>query len=229
MHKMKLLVAGLCLGLAACGTQNDTDQSEEKDPKSNTEQVKQEPEHHKEVKDGVTYVDDILIVNADHPLPEDYNPGEDPKAKKALNQLLEDGNQEGLNLFITSGFRSYQYQEQVFNEYVQRDGKAAAKKYSAEPGTSEHQSGLAFDIGSQDAPNNFDQSFAETNAGKWIKNHAHEYGFIVRYPEGKEDITGYQYEPWHLRYVGKSDAAKIKDSGKALEEYVGLDEEGKEK
>ena len=96
------------------------------------------------------------------------------------------------------------------------DGQEAADTYSSRPGHSEHQSGLAADI------NNPDESFNGTAAAEWLKNNCYKYGFIVRFPEGKEEYTGYIYESWHLRYVGKEWAKKITESGKSLEEYFGI-------
>ena len=122
----------------------------------------------------------------------------------------------GLDLSLISGYRSYTKQEKLFNEYVKKDGVKKANTYSAKPGQSEHQTGLAFDIGSVDS------SFENTSEAKWIQQNAHLYGFIVRYPKDKIDVTGYIYEPWHVRYLGKDVASKVKESGLALEEYLGI-------
>lgn len=121
-----------------------------------------------------------------------------------------------------SGYRSYPTQVQLYNRYVARDGKKAADKYSARPGYSEHQTGLTFDVGGVNSDKNLYASFGKTKEGQWIAKNAHKYGFIVRYPKGKEKVTGYQYEPWHLRYLGKGTATKVYQSGKTLEEYVEL-------
>ena len=117
---------------------------------------------------------------------------------------------------MISGYRSYDYQAQLYNGYVARDGKEAADRYSAQPGKSEHQTGLAFDVGS------IDNNYGETAAGRWLAAHCADYGFILRYPPGKEHITGYMYEPWHIRYVGASTARAIMSSGLTLEEYLGV-------
>ena len=122
----------------------------------------------------------------------------------------------GLDLSLISGYRSYNTQKELYNKYVKKDGEEVANTYSAKPGHSEHQTGLAFDIGS------VDRSFANTSEAKWIEENAHLYGFIVRYPNGKTDITGYIYEPWHVRYLGKETAKKVWESGLTLEEYLGL-------
>ena len=121
---------------------------------------------------------------------------------------------QGYDLPTLSAYRSYDYQAGLYNDYVARDGKEAADRYSAQPGKSEHQTGLAFDIGQ------LDDSFGETPAGKWLAQHAHEYGFIIRYPKGKEHITGYMYEPWHVRYLGIDTATSVYQSGLTLEEYL---------
>ena len=110
----------------------------------------------------------------------------------------------------------------MYNNYVAQDGKEAADTYSAEPGHSEHQTGLAIDVGSYDSAVLLQTSFEYTSEFQWLKDVAHEYGFIIRYMKGKEDITGYMYEPWHLRYLGKPTAEKVYESGLTLEEYLGL-------
>ena len=117
---------------------------------------------------------------------------------------------------LLSGFRSYSTQKVLYNSYVQTDGVEAADTYSARPGHSEHQTGLAFDVG------NIDYGYGDTDAGRWLNDHAHEYGFIIRYLKGKESITGYVYEPWHIRYVGLNVASEIHTRGITLEEYLGV-------
>lgn len=162
--------------------------------------------------------DDIVIANKSYALDKDYNPGGiTSAAQSAFNNLKNGAKKQGLNIWICSGFRSYSYQYNLYNRYVARDGKAEADRYSARPGHSEHQTGLAMDV------NSVDQSFAYTAEGKWLAAHAHEYGFIIRYPKGKEGVTGYMYEPWHIRYLGVSLATKVYNSGLTLEEYVGVD------
>jgi D-alanyl-D-alanine carboxypeptidase len=175
-----------------------------------------------EVIEGVTYVDDILVVNKEIPLPSDYNPGLQPEVIEAYQQMFRDGAERGLDFVLVSDFRTYQYQEQLYNNYVARDGQEAADQYSARPGHSEHQTGLAVDVGSADSASNLTVEFGDTPEYAWLKDVAHEYGFIVRYPEGKEHITGYQYEPWHLRYIG-DEAEAVYESGLSLEEYLGID------
>lgn len=175
-----------------------------------------------EVIEGVTYVDDILVVNKEIPLPSDYNPGLQPEVIEAYQQMFRDGAERGLDFVLVSDFRTYQYQEQLYNNYVARDGQEAADQYSARPGHSEHQTGLTVDVGSADSASNLTVKFGDTPEYAWLKDVAHEYGFIVRYPEGKEHITGYQYEPWHIRYIG-DEAEAVYESGLSLEEYLGID------
>ena len=161
-----------------------------------------------------TYINGILLVNKTHPLPESYG-GTDPVAYAALQQLQQNAAQAGYAMPLISGYRSYEYQVTLYNNYVARDGQAAADRYSAKPGYSEHQSGLCFDVGS------IDNDYGTTAAGKWLNAHAHEYGFIIRFPDGKENITGYMYEPWHIRYVGVEIATDIYQQQLTLEEYLG--------
>lgn len=161
--------------------------------------------------------EEILIVNKRYPLSPQYNPGENAIAKAALLKLIEDMQTAGYAISSQySGFRSYDTQADLYQNYVNRDGKEAADRYSARPGYSEHQSGLAFDL--IDTNGNL---LEETDASQWLLQHAHRYGFIVRYLEGKEHSTGYMPESWHLRYIGQ-EAKEIAESGKSLEEYFGI-------
>lgn len=173
--------------------------------------------------DGVTYMDDILIVNEEYSLPPDYNPGLEQEVIDAYTEMAKDGAEQGLTFVIVSDFRSYQEQEALYEDYVAREGKEEADQYSALPGHSEHQSGLAFDIGSNISASTGDVDFEETPEFDWMKDVAHEYGFIIRYKEGKEDITGINYEPWHLRYVGVEAATEIYEKDLVLEEYLRLE------
>lgn len=168
---------------------------------------------------GITYIDGVLIVNKTYSLPKNYNPGVDATAESAFKKMQSAAASEGLNIYISSGFRSYDYQSGLYERYAQRDGYAAADRYSARPGHSEHQTGLAFDL------NSIDDSFANTKEGKWVAENCHKYGFIIRYPKGKEEITGYMYESWHIRYLGVDMATKVYESGKTLEEYFGITSE----
>ena len=170
-----------------------------------------------------TYVDDILIANKQYPLPASYDPGVDPVAQKAVDEMIQAAKKQNIRLTAFSGYRSYAYQETLYTNYVARDGQEEADRYSARPGHSEHQTGLAFDIGEVGKEDLWlTDAFGETAAGKWLVDNAHEYGFILRYPKGKEHITGFMYESWHFRYVGKDVAAKIKKQNVTLEEYLGV-------
>lgn len=184
------------------------------------------------IKDNITYVDNQLIVNKTYSIPESFQPqnptepvtGEkcnnclNKEVMEAYNLMKSDATSLGLTIYISSGYRSYSYQQKLYNNYVSHSGKEGADTYSARPGHSEHQTGTCFDL------NTIDDSFANTNEGKWVNENAYLYGFIIRYPKGKESITGYQYESWHLRYVGKELAKELYNNGnwKTLEEYYGI-------
>ena len=165
---------------------------------------------------NITYIKGILLVNKKYHLPFDYNPGVNSEAYSFLQRLQNDGMSQGHALPLLSGFRSYNAQKYLFNSYVAKDGEKIANTYSARPGESEHQTGLAFDVGQ------ISDNFGNTNAGIWLKENAHKYGFIIRYLKGKEYITGYKYEPWHIRYVGVNVATEIYNQGITLEEYLGV-------
>ena len=183
--------------------------------------------------EGLKIIDGILIVNKSYPLPKDYVPSNTYKDATGLNYCSECINVDayekyklmkadmaslGMNIWIQSGYRSYSLQESLYNKYVNRDGKLAADTYSARPGYSEHQTGLAFDL------NSISDEFQDTSEGKWVNENAWRYGFILRYPKSKESITGYKYESWHLRYVGEDLAAKLYNNGDwiTLEEHFNL-------
>lgn len=140
----------------------------------------------------------------------------------ALKPMLEAARAEGHDLFMASGYRGSQLQKTYYDGYVARDGQAAAELYSARPGTSEHQTGLSLDLSSADRSCYLETCFGASSAGKWLATNAHMYGFIVRYPEGKESITGYQYEPWHFRYVGKDLALELQRNSQTMEEFFGI-------
>lgn len=170
-----------------------------------------------EKKNGIYYINNILIANKTYALPSSYAPGLLPELTSAFEKLKAGASADGINLKIVSGFRSFSSQNSIYNNYVNRDGKIGADTYSARAGHSEHQTGLAIDL------NSLMFDFGETKEGQWIQNNAYKYGFIIRYPEGKETITGYRYEPWHLRYVG-SLSEELYNGGNwiTLEEYLGI-------
>lgn len=169
--------------------------------------------------DGIYYIDGIMIVNKSYPLPSTYDPGKLlPEFMNAFAEMQEDASSDGIRLWVQSGYRSYDYQVGLYDMYVRQDGKEKADTYSARPGYSEHQSGLAADI------NNPSSSFNGTKEALWLKENCYKYGFIVRFPEGEEEYTGYKYESWHLRYVGKELATKIHEAGDiSLEHYYGIE------
>ena len=182
--------------------------------------------------DGVTYVDGVLIANKTYPLPEDFIPTNpevpvtegrstkslDKDLMTAWRQLQADAAAKKLNLYISSGYRSFQVQKTLYNNYVAKDGKALADTYSSRPGNSEHQTGLCFDL------NSIDDTFTNTAEGKWVNDNCYKYGFCIRFPKGKDEYTGYQHESWHLRYVGTELAEKLYNGGDwlSLEEYFGI-------
>ena len=166
--------------------------------------------------DKPTYINGILIVNKDRGLPKTYNPGLNKKMLFAYCLMKICALKDGAKLKIISGFRSYDYQEKIYNIYVKEFGEEKTNTFSAKPGHSEHQTGLAIDI-CEDS-----DKFIGTKENIWLQQNAHKFGFIIRYPKGKENITGYKYEPWHLRYVGRKHAKIIFTRGLVLEEYLGL-------
>ena len=182
--------------------------------KKSTEQKKKEPKI--EEKNGMTFVDGILIVNKTYSLPSNYNPGTIAKAQNAFDEMAQAAAADGITLFVNSGFRTYQEQEELYNGYAQERGTGEADKVSSRPGHSEHQTGLTFDV------NTTELSFEGTPEAVWLAKHCAEYGFIIRYPKGKEDETGYIYEPWHIRYLGRETAEKVTKSGLSLEKYLGI-------
>lgn len=162
------------------------------------------------------YIDGILIVNKTYSVPASYNPGGLTwECASAFERLRAGAAADGINIYLSSGFRSYDYQAMLYNGYCAYYGQASADTFSARPGHSEHQTGLAIDC------NIINDSFRGTPEAIWLENHCHEYGFIIRYPYGKDYVTGYKYEPWHIRYIGDK-ATEIYESGLTLEEYYGL-------
>ncbi|WP_274365835.1 M15 family metallopeptidase [Paenibacillus thermotolerans] len=181
---------------------------------------------------------DILLVNKRFSLPSDYTPqelvvpdvpfsfdGYSPKkqlekeAAHALEILFAAAKDEGLKLNAVSGYRSYGTQKAIFDRNAKRKGAKEANRTSAYPGQSEHQTGLAMDVSTDSIGNALEESFGETEEGMWLADNAMKYGFIIRYPKSKEEITGYKYEPWHLRYVGVEAATYLSEHELTLEEY----------
>lgn len=180
----------------------------------------------------------LLLVNKDYPLDNTYKPdslvvpkvkmlgsvaSENRKLKKeaaeALEDLFSDAKKEKINLIFVSGYRSFESQANVYERKVKSDGATEASKYVAKQGSSEHQTGLAVDINSSPYYD-LAEDFEKTKEGKWIAENAFKYGFVIRYLKGKSDITGYNYEPWHLRYVGQDNAKYMYENNLCLEEYI---------
>lgn len=232
MKKRYLVLSGLlALTLAACSqekpaiseTQTSTEEKTVQEGTVGSKSQKASQKKAEVVNKGDYYsvqgkYDEIVIANKHYPLSKDYNPGENPTAKAELLKLIAAMQEAGFPISDHySGFRSYETQTQLYQDYVNKDGKAEADRYSARPGYSEHQTGLAFDLIGTDG-----DLVTEEKAAQWLLDHAADYGFVVRYLKGKEKETGYMAEEWHLRYVGK-EAKDIAASGLSLEEYYGFE------
>jgi len=232
MKKRYLILSGLlALTLAACSQEKSTTTEAKSSAEQSTVQggtagsKSQEASQKKAevVNKGDHYsiqgkYDEIVVANKHYPMSKDYNPGENPTAKAELLKLIAAMQQAGFPISDHySGFRSYETQTQLYQNYVNKDGKAKADRYSARPGYSEHQTGLAFDLIGTNG-----DLVTEEKAAQWLLDHAADYGFVVRYLKGKEKETGYMAEEWHLRYVGK-EAKEIAASGLSLEEYYGFE------
>ncbi len=172
------------------------------------------------VVDGITYVDGVIIVNKTYPFPRNHSQRSfDPEAEQAFLTMKQDAEKQGIHFIPRTSYRSFLEQTIIYNNYVKDVGVEEAERFSARPGHSEHHTGLAIDL------NSLKTSFGETPEGIWLAEHCAEYGFIIRYPKDSEHITGYIYEPWHIRYVGVELAQKLYlGSGNfiTLEEYFGI-------
>jgi D-alanyl-D-alanine carboxypeptidase len=180
----------------------------------------------------------LVLVNKQHSLdavykPEDLEPIDyfatdrsretrfmRAEAAEEFNRLVEEAAEDGYTLVMTTAYRSFGFQKILWDNYVATEGEEAAARFSAKPGQSEHQTGLAVDVTSPSVDFQLSTSFGDTKEGIWLAENAHRFGFILRYPPGKEVITGYQYEPWHLRYVGIDVATYMHQKGLTLEEYL---------
>lgn len=216
--------------------ENDPSDTAEEPTEPAEPEVPEEPEEN-----PLLLVDDetiIVLVNKEYSLGDNYVPDDlvtvdvptildNPEvnqlrlvAADALKALFDEAEATGFYLHARSGYRSYQTQTQLFQSYTERNGEEAANRYSAKPGHSEHQTGLVMDVTSESVNYQLDESFGKTDEGIWISEHAHEFGFIVRYPENGEAITGYVYEPWHLRYLGVDMASAVYNSGLTYEAFL---------
>lgn len=178
------------------------------------------------------------LVNKDYSLPSDYEPDdlvvpditfsinyESEKkymrqvASDAIETLFADAKMEELELVAVSGYRSYERQQEIYENNLKTRGTTHTNQYSAKPGYSEHQTGLVMDVSCKSENYDLQESFGDTPEGKWVAENCAKYGFVIRYPEGKSEITGYAYEPWHLRYVGVEMAAFLTENNLTLDEY----------
>ena len=182
---------------------------------------------------------DLIIANKKHKLPDGYVPSDlvsltvttaygdvqlKQEAADAIAEMFAAANNEGIYPVVTTAYRSEDFQSQLYYGYVEKDGQEAADTYSSRPGYSDHQTGLAADISCDEIGYELDTSFEDTAEGQWLARHAHEYGFVMRYPQGKQDVTGYTYEPWHFRYIGVQNATDVyeTDVDESIEEYYGI-------
>lgn len=168
------------------------------------------------------YINGVLIVNKEFGLPDTFAPGESSEARQAFEKMKADAANEGIYLNAFSTYRSYWSQNRLYWNYVSNFGQDPTDTFSAKPGFSEHQTGLAFDIGGVDRSLWAEEDFKYTDEAKWLKDNSYKYGFILRYPEGKEWKTGYMHESWHFRYIGVEHSKNFKDNDLTLEEYLGL-------
>lgn len=238
----------LAITLVACSATDGNEQTSKEELPANEsneepDAIEEEPEEEPvepevnpllAIEDGTI----IALVNKEYSLAEDYAPADlvtvdvptildNPEvnqlrlvAADALKLMFDKAANSDIDLHARSGYRSYQTQAQLFKSYSERNGEDAANRYSARAGQSEHQTGLVMDVTSESVNYQLEESFGETDEGKWISEHAHEFGFIVRYPKDGEAITGYVYEPWHLRFLGVDMATAVYQSGLSYEEFL---------
>ncbi len=243
------LLSALLFSLSGCSWKNHITQNNENVANQPPGQANKPPVSVENVKKETRNVTNIqvvsnpevipVLVNKGNKLPDDYKPHDliDPdipftfkeksqkrkmrtEAAKAIEKLFAGAEKDGVSLLGVSAYRSHVAQTALFNYYVNEDGYKAASTYSAIPGTSEHETGLAIDVTGGNGKCAAEECFEGTVEAKWLNEHAAKYGFIIRYPKGKEKITGYKYEPWHLRYVGKTIAIEIMKRRITLEEYL---------
>lgn len=216
------------------GTEINFEQQESEQTKINREIVRQSKD----------LQSNLLLVNRENQLPKDYVPEDlvevdipfsftGKSEKKLLKEeaaiqlklLINKAKEENIFIYGVSGYRSYETQEAIFTYNITKYGnEEEANKISAYPGQSEHQTGLTMDVSSSTVDYQLIEEFADTPEGKWLAENAAEFGYIIRYPKGKENITGYVYEPWHIRYVGLDTAKKITELNITLDEYIEMAE-----
>ncbi len=216
------------------GQSSDGQQNNEGKPDQNTDDQNEREAALKDAKEKGL----LILVNKEHPVTQDYKPDDLVKIKyyvpdrsettrymraeaaEAFHQMVDEAAEDGVELKMTTAYRSYDFQKILFDSYVAKEGEAQANTFSAKPGQSEHQTGLSVDVSSPSVDYQLSNDYGKTTEGKWIADQAYRFGFILRFPKGKEDITGYQYEPWHLRYVGLTAAKEIHEEGLTLEEFL---------
>lgn len=184
---------------------------------TDTEPVK-DPDSLYVVVNKYNYLDSSFVPKNLKPLFNNSNATMVSEAADAYQKLVEAAKKDGITLVATTAYRSYGFQSTLYNNYKAKDGEAAADTYSARPGFSEHQTGLAADLNDP----NYSERRLSPSDYEWLKQNANKYGFIIRFPEGTDNITGYQEEDWHIRYLGVDVATKVKESGLTLDEYYDL-------
>lgn len=246
---MGVAFAVLYLSACGGGNSNDDEAAgengetaEEEEASQNSDEDSNETENIEEAlinEDDVFTDESILaLANKSNYLGEDYIPEdlvtvevstvlESPEvnqmreeASDALTTMFNAAEEDDIILYARSGYRSYNTQISLYNNYKEAHGEEAADRFSARPGASEHQTGLAMDVTSESAGYELTEDFRDTEEGAWVRENAHKFGFIIRYPEDMEDITGYMFEPWHLRYLGEEVATDVYESGLTYEEYI---------
>lgn len=231
MTKIKLITIGLMLSMTLLiGCVNNSTQAD-----AEQELI----EEVAEAEEDIIKVDRndpfLIFVNKENPLPDGFIPENlanidgklssnqgisvDKTVLEKYLEMREDALNDDVHMVICSAYRSYNLQSTLYNRYLSTRGEEWTKAHSAYPGTSEHQTGLAMDITSAQMGYGLDKSFEDTKEGIWLKENCANYGFIIRYPDGKEEITGYTYEPWHIRYIGEEYAKIIMAEEITLEEF----------
>ncbi len=234
-----IIVLGLCLMLGCSSNKGVSENPESGTPGEDALEVElTEQELMQIALEPDRLSGNLILVNKENELDPEYSPSDltdiiyyakdrsskgrfmRQEAAGAFHALSEEAALEGYEIVVTTAYRSYEFQSNLYYGYVNSKGQAWADKYSAKPGTSEHQTGLAADCSSPSVGYQLSSAFGDTEEGIWLKNHCNEFGFIIRYPQGKEEITGYNYEPWHIRYVGIKAASIMKEKNWTFEEFI---------
>jgi D-alanyl-D-alanine carboxypeptidase len=230
VHPCRTLVAGCLAILLASSGDHSASGLPESAPRPAAEQEDEATDLERDAQDEL-----LAVITKDQPItPLEYQPEDltswrdtDYQVRAEVHDQLEAmfaaAEDAGIGLRLVSAYRSYETQAGTYDWWVRHYGRAAADATSARPGHSEHQTGLAVDLDDLNGGCYLDRCFGDTDAGRWVAKHAHEFGFVISYPEGARDATGYAYEPWHIRYVGPQVAQDMHDRGIALlADYVGL-------